>query len=68
MSQSLLRHEKESKELAEKLVIMKNQIMESNIYGNIKVKKFPGFKFGRMKIAKKTPVFVIIKYYLIIYS
>lgn len=48
MSQSLLRHEKESAELASKLVLMKNQIMEHNIGTGIK-RKYAGVKSGTMK-------------------
>lgn len=54
MSQSLLKHEKESAELASKLVLMKNQIMEHNIGKGIQ-RKYAGVKTGGMK---STPVTV----------
>ena len=57
MSSSLLRHEQESKELAEKLTIMKNQIMETQVGKAIK-KKFPAIKIGSLK---SEPAFVLFK-------
>lgn len=54
MSTSLLRHEQESRELAEKLTIMKNQIMETQVGRAIR-KRFPAIKIGSLK---SSPAFV----------
>ncbi|CDW87547.1 UNKNOWN [Stylonychia lemnae] len=48
MQESLMRHEKESAELASKLVLMKNQIMEHNV-GRSLQRKFAGVKSGALK-------------------
>jgi hypothetical protein len=55
MSDSLMRHEKESAELARNLVLMKNQIMENNVATNMK-RKYAAVKQGAIK---DMPVFVI---------
>ena len=49
-----MRHEEESKQLAEKLVLMKNQIIE-NAVGSAMQKKFSAVKIGRLN---RMPVFV----------
>ena len=43
MSSSLLNHEKESRELASKLVMMKNQILENDI-GKMEDRKYAAIK------------------------
>eukprot|EP00347_Sterkiella_histriomuscorum_P016614 403352511 len=48
MSNSLMKHEKESGELASKLALMKNQIIESSIGSGIG-KKFAAVKVGKLK-------------------
>ncbi len=54
MSASLMRHEKESAELANKLVLMKNQILEFNV-GNQIQRKYAGVKIGGKQMV---PVYV----------
>lgn len=48
MSQSLMKHENESAELAKKLVLMKNQIMEHDV-GSRMNRKFAAVKISTMK-------------------
>ena len=57
MATSLLKHETESRELASKLVMLKNQIMENDIGRNIG-RKFAAVKLGMMKSVSMTPVSV----------
>jgi chromosome segregation ATPase len=57
MGTSLLKHETESRELASKLVMLKNQIMENDIGRNIG-RKFAAVKLGMMKSVSMTPVSV----------
>ncbi len=54
MSDSLMQHESAQRELASKLVMMKNQIMENDIGKSIG-RKFAGVKIGIMKTSF-TPV------------
>ena len=58
LSESLLKHELESGQLAHKLVLMKNQIMEFNV-GKATQLKYPGVRIrhGKLK-TKMTPVVV----------
>lgn len=58
MGDSLMKHETESRELASKLVMLKNQIMENDIGRNIG-RKFGAVKLGMMKTVAMTPVSVI---------
>eukprot|EP00347_Sterkiella_histriomuscorum_P015370 403357272 len=48
MSESLMRHESESAELASKLVLLKNQIMDHNV-GQATKRKYAGVKCGSLK-------------------
>lgn len=48
MSASLLRHEQDSAELASKLVLLKNQIMEHSVAQSMK-RKYAGVKVGALK-------------------
>lgn len=48
MSESLMRHEHDSAELAQKLVLLKNQIMEHSVGQAIK-RKYAGVKSGALK-------------------
>lgn len=57
MGDSLMKHETESRELASKLVMLKNQIMENDIGRNIG-RKFAAVKLGMMKTMQMTPVSV----------
>ena len=57
MGASLMKHETESRELASKLVMLKNQIMENDIGRNIG-RKFAAVKLGMMKSVSMTPVSV----------
>jgi hypothetical protein len=57
MGDSLLKHETESRELASKLVMLKNQIMENDIGRNIG-RKFAAVKLGMMKTMQMTPMSV----------
>jgi hypothetical protein len=65
MGDSLLKHENESRELASKLVMLKNQIMENDIGRNIG-RKFAAVKLGMMK--SMTPMSVSQIWYLILCS
>ena len=57
MGASLMKHEIDSRELASKLVMLKNQIMENDIGRNIG-RKFAAVKLGMMKSVSMTPVSV----------
>lgn len=57
MSQSLMKHESDSREMASKLVMMKNQIMENDI-GKSVGRKFAAVKIGMIKNVSMTPVSV----------
>ena len=48
LSNSLMKHEKQSGELAQKLALMKNQIIENSI-GSGLGKKFAAVKVGKLK-------------------
>ncbi|CDW74319.1 UNKNOWN [Stylonychia lemnae] len=70
MSNSLMKHERESGELAQKLSMMKNQILEQQVGSGIG-KKFAAVKLGRLN--KKTVSFEFVEdktddFYLIIDS
>jgi hypothetical protein len=55
LSQSLIVHETNQRELASKLVIMKNQIMETDIGRSIG-RKFAAVRIGLIKNMQMTPV------------
>ena len=59
MGDSLLKHENESRELASKLVMLKNQIMENDIGRNIG-RKFAAVKLGMMKSMTPMSVSLIV--------
>jgi len=61
MSNSLMKHENDCRELASKLVMMKNQIMENDIGKSIG-RKFAAVRIGLMKQLQMTPVSVSIPY------
>ena len=56
MSNSLIKHEKDSAEMASKLALMKNQIMINDAFKGAK-RKYAGVKLGTLK---QIPVVVII--------
>lgn len=57
MSDSLMAHESDSRDLAAKLVMMKNQIMENDI-GKFIGRKFAAVRIGVIKSMSMTPVSV----------
>ncbi len=57
MSASLMNHENTQRELASKLVMMKNQIMENDVGKSIG-RKFAAVRIGLMKTLQMTPVSV----------
>ena len=48
MSQSMLRHEKESMDMASKLTLMKNQIMENDAIGGM-MRRYAAVRLGKIR-------------------
>lgn len=63
MSKSLMKHEEDTRELASKLVLMKNQIMEDDIAKAFS-RKYSAVKIGSLKSLVPVSVNINISYYV----